>query len=323
MSTARPCFPSPINQHAIPPRTSAHQGAKAAKAKSKRQLLPDRLVDHRGLVMVTTALRGAVPEQWGLGVALHVLGRTVLSSVLVVPDDCDSDTLSTLKAWASSRLLDTPSGPTPIEVVTRSAFFDRRTGLFTRCCYTGRGWLLTADTGRTLGLCADYWAASRGFYEGGWTIGFPGWGHFEVRPRNGRREWRSNLHRPPLRMKGVAGHGVMAEFLPAGNEGGKVGNKRVGSWEKDGPFRGRIVDLIAPAFALDGIDGRSLSPHLAAFGLPALDIPAAVDLRPEHAEHLVMTAQAIHALAVAVDQEAATIGMNMGGRSLLGRWQPP
>ena len=115
-------------------------------------------------------------------------------------------------------------------------------------------------------------------------------------------------------MKALGEHGLLAEFRPAGKSGygppaadGK--QPRVGSWERaDGhwrPFRGRIVDLIGPAFALDGIDTSDLSEHLDAYGLPALDVPPAVRINEDEAAQLLDVARAIHGLAVAVDAEAA------------------
>ena len=97
----------------------------------------------------------------------------------------------------------------------------------------------------------------------------------------------------------------MAEWARASRGGRLPSGAQAGHWERGRPFLGRIVDLIGPAFALDGIDSSDLAEHLAAFGLPPLGIPAALPVGPESAGRLLAVARAIHALALALDEEAA------------------
>jgi hypothetical protein len=296
----RPTEPTPINLHAFPGRPKTLGG-------HSRQSRPERLHEHQGLVLVAAAHRYVTPEAWGLGVALRIMGRTTLGASLVVADDIAPSALATLRAWGASELIDTPTGPNPVDVVTRSQFFDYRHGLFTRVCYTGRGWLLTADCGRTLGLCADDWAPARGWFADGFTLGLPTWGAVETREGRGSPEWRALLHRPPMRAKTLGPYGVWGEFMKAGRKG-----MVVGSWEdakgKRAPFRGRIVDLIGPAFAFDGVGGR-LSDHLKAFGLGGSEpprLPTAVTVDTDSAAQLLTVARATHELAITLDNAAAS-----------------
>jgi hypothetical protein len=115
----------------------------------------------------------------------------------------------------------------------------------------------------------------------------------------------SKLHRPKLRAKALGGHGLMAEWGRAGRNGRTPDGRAAGQWHGGRPYLGRIVDLVGPAFALDGIDTSDLKEHLGAFGLPALSVPAALPISPDGAAHLYRLARAVHALALALDEEAA------------------
>jgi hypothetical protein len=302
----------PINLHSFPGR-----GDIASGRYEYRSMPAERLRQHAGLVLVAAAERYAMPESLGLGMALTFISSSVTGASLVVADDLEARTpevLAGITAWAASRSVDTPAGPMPVKVLTRGQLCDPERGVLTTTCYTGGGWLLTADEGRSLGLLADYWKAARGNrFAGGFMLGLPGWGEHEDRTDKGgsrHRGWRSKLHRPTVLAKTIGGHGLAAEFGKAGRGGWAPGGSRAGHWERgrDGralPFLGRIVDLIGPAFAFDGIDTSDLSEHLGAFDLPDLDIPAAVPVNAGSADHLLAVALAVHRLAVALDAEAA------------------
>ena len=303
--------PQPINQHAWPGRGDI------SMRRGQRLPIADRLRAHPGLVLVAAAERAALPEWWGLGIALRTIGTSVTGAHLVVADDLEQrepEAFRQLTQWASPRVVSTPAGPLSLEVITRSQLCDPAAGILTTTCYTGGGWLLTADEGRSLGLLADYWQASQGQrFRGGFTLGLPGWGEIEDRTdrRASRHQgWRPKLHRPTLRAKAIGGHGLLAEFNKAGRGGRTPDGARAGHWERNHrgqwlPSRGRIVDLIGPAFAFDGIDTSDLSEHLAAFGLPTLGVPAAVTIDADSADRLFGVATSCHRLAVALDAEAA------------------
>jgi hypothetical protein len=285
-------------------------------------------------VLVAAADRGAVPERWGLGVGLRILGRSLVTALLVVADELEAHDpagLDHLRIWGASRRLRTPAGAKPVEVVTRSEFFDPDDGVFTTTAYTGGGWLITGDEGRTLGLSADHWGPAQGQrFTDGFTLGFPGWGEIgEWVDQQGRthRGWRANLHRPTARVKAIGSHGLLAEFNKAGRGGRTLDREPAGHWGRDHlgrflPFRGRFADLVGPAFALDGIDTGDLSEHLDAFGLEPLDVPAAVIVDEWGADHLLGVALAVHRLAVALDAEAAlwltTAAEQRDGRAVVG-----
>lgn len=293
-----------INLRAWPGRTPVA----ARSARPRRD--PERLIGRRALVLVLVAERGAVPERIGLGVALSVVGPTVAEVFLLVADDlCDRDpgAMASLQGWAAATTFPTPRGLGHPCILTHSAFCDPDDGplLWT---YTGGAFLITADEGRSLGLLAVHAAPARGTFDGGFSLGLPGWGQVETwSDSNGRsrRGWVALAHRPVLRAKALGSHGLRAEWCRAARGGRLPDGRPAGRWDRGRPFLGRIVDLIGPAFALDGIDGSDLAEHLAAFGLPALGIPAAVPVTATAAEVLCAAARAIHTLALALDEEAA------------------
>ena len=299
-----------VNWHTFPGRGDP------AKPSS---LTAERLGIRPGLVLVAAAERYAVPERWGLGVALRFSGASVTSVSLVVEDDLctrDPETLQALTKWAMGTFFRSPGRPRRVEVIARRDLTDPDVGEFTTTAYTGAGWFFTADGGRSLALLADYWTAARiPFFSGGFMLGIAGWG--TIGDEEGQHGgWRAKLNRPPVYAKSLGAHGLVAQFGKAG-WGGYVPQsqtglpkKRAGRWERqpDGrsfPFRGRMVDLVGPAHAFDGIDTSDLGDHLAAFGMPALSVPSAVEVGGEAASYLLAVAHAIHALAFRLDAEAA------------------
>jgi hypothetical protein len=306
----------PINLHSWPGR-----GGIALGNYERRSMRAERLREHAGAVCVGVSERYVIPERWALGIVVTFVGSSITGVDLVVADDLESRApavATEMENWAASQSIDTPAGPMPVKDITRSDLCHPDTGVITTTCYTGGGWLLTADEGRSLGLLAEHWQAAQGKrFGGGFVLGFPGWGQMADRERvdhlgAGRHthEWRSKLHRPTLRVKAIGGHGLLAEFNKAGHSGRAPDGSRAGHWERDRngrmlPFRGRTVDLIGPAFAFDGIDSGDLSQHLTAFDLPALDVPAALPVNADSADRLLTIALAIHRLAVVLDAEAA------------------
>lgn len=296
-----------VNLHAWPGRgnvsnfTPSHGAPRA-----------ERFGERPAIVLVAAAERSRVPEAWGLGVALGVNGPTITRATLIVPDDLDGERLDALKTWARGAALSTPSGRRRVKVMTRGVWCDPEgSGLIG--CYRGGKWLVTADEGRSLGLLADWSAPAVGRrFRGGFTLGLAGWGHYGTwTTKKGRRRsgWQAQLHEPTLRVRALGAHGLKAQFGRAGREGLTPAGDEAGHWEgKRGdrkPFGGRIVDLIGAAHAFDGIDSSDLGEHVTAFGLPALDVPAAVPVIPEGAQELLDVALAMHQLALALDAEAA------------------
>lgn len=295
----------PINLRAWPGR-----GEMGELRAPRTPSAPERL-QHRGaLVVLAVAERGAVPERFGLGVCLSVLGPTVAQVCLLVDDDLadrDPGTLEALGDWASATTYVTPRGRRHAVILTRSGFCDPDDGLILRT-YTGGAWLLTADEGRTLGLLAEHTGSARGWFTGGFSLGLPGWCEERTwtdKQGHPHEAIASKLHRPKLRAKALGGHGLMAEWGRAGRNGRTPDGRAAGQWHDGRPYLGRIVDLVGPAFALDGIDTGDLAEHLGAFGLPALSVPVALPLGPEGADHLLAAARAIHELALALDEEAS------------------
>jgi hypothetical protein len=294
--------PTPINLHTFPGR-----GKTATTPDRKRNRPAERLHEHNGLALIATAEMDVAPERWGLGVALSFVGRSETAATLIVEDalgDRDRDGLDLLGDWATSNTAGSPVGPRAIDVVTRRDFLDPNHGLFTKRCYVGAGWCITADEGRSLGLLSGhYWHARRSRYANSFGMGLSGWGEI-VEGRRGT-EWRALPHRPPVYASALGGHGLLATFGRAGRGGFDANSKPAGRWDHGRPFTGRFVDLIGSAFAYDGLDTSDLSEHGSEFEVAVESVPPAVAIDPANASLLLSAARGIHALAIAIDEEAA------------------
>jgi hypothetical protein len=176
-------------------------------AEVPRLRVAERLADRRALVLLAAAERGADEEHFGLGVWLLVHGPTYVAGGAIIPDG-RPDVARRLAEWCSTHSL---------SLSMLSEFFDWRDGRFRHDIYTGRGWLLSADLGRTLGLCSEDWAESRGRktqsgerrWEEGFTLWLPTWSSVTERP-DGRVERRSvSPHLPALRIKAAGAHGLL------------------------------------------------------------------------------------------------------------------
>ena len=242
----------------------------------KRRPWAERLSQHAGLVLVAAADRSVTPERWGLGVALRFIGNSLTGAYLVVEDQAAARD-QPLRRWARRHHIDTPAGQQPVEIITRRQLCDPDDGVLTTTAYGG-GWWITADEGRTVGLLAEHQAPAKNQrFRGGFSLGLPGWGEWSDETSS----WRSLLHRPVVMAKSLGAHGMLIEFAPAGRSGRSPDGSLAGHWERDAsghrlPFRGRIVDLIGPAFTFDGIDTGDLAEHLGAYELPVRALPGAV-----------------------------------------------
>jgi len=249
------------------------------------------------LVVAAAAERGAPTERFGLAAFRVVRGPSALRAGVIVPDglaERDPDASARLHVWATAQRVSTPVGDRPFEILALSQFCDPRTGLFWRVCYSGAGFLVTADLGRLLGLIAGRWAPSRGFFSGGFTFHLPGC--FVTDPTTPGRQV-AVPHRPEIRCKPLGDAGYIAAF---GTPRPRGGGKRVGGH----PYRGRFFDVLPAASALDGLDSDELADHLAAWDLPGADLPAAVPLDPAGAEQLTAAAEGVHILADRVARSA-------------------
>jgi hypothetical protein len=247
--------------------------------------------------------RPVMPETFGLGAALVTIGTAISRGCLFVPDDLaarDPGALARIKAWAS----DHPLGPAPWQawqVATVSEFFDpyataeqepAAPWAFTPNAYSGAGFVVGADLGRTLALVAEHCGPRRGRATGTWEVWLPGWGR---RHDDGRWKRRSP-HRPPLRLK-ERRIGWQVDFGPCENGAGKY---------VDGhQWRGAFVDLMSLAYSLDAQRGSSFAQHAENFGHAVSDLPLAVAVDETGAERLAEAVRAIHEVAVVLDEHAA------------------
>jgi len=252
-------------------------------------------------------------------IGLDVIGPTCSGAKLAMPHDTDDAPVAALALWADT----TAFGPLArsIEAVSHREFLDPDRGRFTRA-YKGAEWIVTADGGRTLGLLATHSGrAADPFYRGGASLGIEHWGRkLEDEARRGRfrNEWEPRLHEPLIRVKPIGSQGLLAAFGPAGRKGRGPDGTPAGRWERDPttgtnrPSKGHIVDLIGEAHAYGGLDTSELSEHLEAFGIPAIGVPLQTGVDPAAAQALLDVALAIHQLALAIDAEAASLGLGFG-----------
>jgi hypothetical protein len=264
------------------------------------RVVVERLDARPALVFISAAARDVRPETFGLGIAFVILGPSVLRAYLVVRDGRSAGAMRRLRRWATKQLIKTLTGSQPLEVITLRDLFNYRAGLFTTTCYAGLGRFITAGLGRQLGLSAEAWVPARGFFEDGFTVYLPTCSTLDD---DGKRRRPASPHRPPIRVKELGPHGVLAQF-------GRP-PKGMGKRLPDGSaFRGRFLDIVPAGFALDGVDSSRPADHLEAFGEERLEVPAAVPVDPVGAAELLAVAQAIYRVALAIDDEAARWGLD-------------
>src|SRR5664280_1612932 len=132
--------------------------------------------------------------------------------------------------------------------------FHPRSGLFNRRAYSGAGWCVGADLGRTFGLCAEHFAGQNEPNADSFEVWLPGWGKEHDRGR-----WkRVSPHRPSLRATSER-VGWRIEFGPCEKEHGKRVDGRL--------WRGAFLDVLSVAYALDADRGASFAEHGAHAGL--------------------------------------------------------
>jgi hypothetical protein len=289
----------------------------------------ERLRDRIAIILVVLPRLGALPERLGLAGFLVMHGNLVLDAGIVVEDglaESDPDAYRALIEWCRTHASPAPGQPT-WRLVGLTEFC--RDVLY-RQAYKGRCLVLGADLGRTFGLLAAWWSPTtrRGWREG-LALGLPGWGIITKRA-DGHTRWSSNTGHPQLYVQAVGLRGIRVAFgrprksfpgtIPArhGRPPRQVtGDERWGEWDhnEEGqlvPYPGRFVDLVAAAFALDGIDHDDLADHLAAFGIAPVE-PRAVRPDPGGATRMAALLAAQHRLAVAVDAEAAAWRIDLRG----------
>ncbi len=132
-----------------------------------------RLGQRVGVVVHTAARLGAVPEAFGLGAALVIMGSSVFSGSLIVPDDLAETSpgvLFAIEEWAKAHPLATTNGTRPWQVVRLLQFFDplataekgeAKPWAFQPNAYSGAGFVVGADLSRTFGLVADLFASGQ------------------------------------------------------------------------------------------------------------------------------------------------------------------
>jgi hypothetical protein len=122
-----------------------------------------------------------------------------------------------------------------------------------------------------------------------------------------REAWSSAPHAPMVRVKrlGVRGYSVAFAKCPDYN------GEPAGKWVRDPatgclvPYRGRFVDVLVDACALDGLDTDDLAAHCEAFGLPPIEVPPAVAVDASGAHAVIAACEATWQLALILDEEAA------------------
>jgi hypothetical protein len=251
-----------------------------------------RFGDRLGLVVYAAAKAGAVPERFGLGAALVVLGRSVIDAVIVVPDDSSEEKRADVEDWARSHRVKTMNGHQRWQVMTLSEFSDPRHGLFMRIAYSGAGWVVGADLGRTFGLMAEHVTERNGRNADSWQVWLQGWG---VEHERGRI-MRASPHRPPLRLTSRR-VGWQVEFAPSA--------KGFGKYVDGHQWRGAFIDVLSLAYALDAQRGASYGEHRAQAGSTPTELPVAVEVSAEGAAEIAAAVESLHEFAVVLDEHSA------------------
>jgi hypothetical protein len=283
---------------------------------------PKRLADGFALVLVAAPELGAVPERLGLAGWWLVHQGLILAGGLVCDDELavrDPARYAALEEWCQRRVLPTAAGYVPWRLVDCSTLgreILRRWGYRARCLVAG------IELGHAFALLADWsWTASRPGFSDGWGLGLPGFG---VRgTRRDAARWLPDTGMPValyVAQRGVRGSSLrwgkprppFKGEMPAqdGRESRKVrGDEGWGAFEPDGrAYAGRFADLVASAFAFDGIDSDDVIDHADAWGIEPIE-PRAVRPDAEGAEHVAELLDASRRLLVALDDEAAEWGI--------------
>lgn len=265
-----------------------------------------RLGQRLALHLVAAADRDH-PERLGLLAWRLAYGPTALAEGLVHDDALDANGRRRLASWAKRQ------GASSFELSPLSAW--NREVLQDRGGYKGKATVVGPGLGRTLALAAAWWNPTQGSAQGGWfgrdgwTLGLTGCGHVVDHKR-----WVPAPHRPQLRVIHLGARGLTAEWMAVSSfHGGPAGQ-----WDKVGngkmvPRKGRFVELLAAAHALDGDDTDDFASHLEAFELERCTLPVAVSVDSHGAGAMVEALNASHALASALDAEAASL---LGGLDL-------
>jgi hypothetical protein len=258
-----------------------------------------RLWQRNALYLFAAAQLDVMPEELGLGAALVASGRSVSNACLIVPDDLaavDPDALAAIASWAAYHSIETSSGPRPWHVATPTEFFDPYATVeaqpwsFQPTAYSGAGFVVSADLGRTFGLAAEHCSPRVARATGSWEVWLPGWGN---QHHDGWK--RASRHRPALRME-ARRVGWQVEFGPTESGNGK----RVDGYV----WRGSFVDVMSLAYSLDADRGASFAEHCENFGLPAFELPLTVTVDANGVEQVTEAIQAIRCLALALDEES-------------------
>lgn len=290
-----------------PPQGSHTQ----AQAQLPRATRHPRLAERPAIVLHAAAEAATMPERFGIGAALVVLGRSVLDGCVFVGDELaevSPGSLARLRQWAERHPLATTTGPRPWHVATSSEFFDpfarvekepAKPWAFQPTAYEGGGFVVGTDLGRSFGLVAEHVVMPRGRRSGAWQVWLPGWGALG-RSSSVRRR---SPHRPCLFLR-ARRVGWQVSWGPCGTDrSGKPAGKR----DRAGrPFEGLFVDMLSLAYALDADRGASFAEHCEDFAMEEADLPVAATVDERGAESVTNAVRALHRLALSLDKEAAS-----------------
>jgi hypothetical protein len=251
-----------------------------------------RLFERLGLVVFAAAREGS-PDEFGMGAFLVVNGSSLSRRGVIVPDDYPDELRFGIEDLLGEFEV-TATGQSGWEVVTLAEFFEPYSGVFAATTYTGAGWTIGADLGRTFGLLGAHCTPRRGRNVDGWEIWPPGWGT----PQSRGRTKRCCPHRPQLR--GTARRsGWRFEFGPCEGTNGRHVGKTRRLW------RGEWIDVLTLAYALDADRGASFEEHCENFGLQVDALPTSVTIDTRRAADVAAAVTTIHGLVVALDHNAS------------------
>jgi len=273
-----------------------------------------RLRDRSVLIISAVPALGVVPEQFGLGAWLVVLGGSILDAGIVVRTEADA---FGMQGWAAQHPVDTVLGPTPWRVLDLETF---GRAVLARLGYIGQRPIVGIDLLRTFGLLADaWWRPGRQYprFRNGFAFGLAGFGRVR-RGRDGTQlpgaaGWSQDFGAPILRAATRGARSVEFEWGPArayvertvDAAGASIEIREPrGVWGTDGrSYSGTFVELGGIADTFDGGEHNDPARHLVAFGLDPI-APQAVHADGAGAEHIAALIHASHQLILAVGDEA-------------------
>lgn len=245
-------------------------------------------------MVLHVAAADSLPDLFGLGAALIVLGSTVLGGVLILPDDVTPQELDNARKWARRHPVNTVKGPESSQVARLSEWLDPRATVarsplsFWPRAYASAGFVFGSDLLRSFGLMAEHVVERTSRNAGRWQLWPPGVG--ERHPDGAVKAVSPN--RPPVETNG--------SFLRFGSCPKGFGKRIAGRI-----FTGRFVDDTNLGHALDADRSASYGQRLANLRLPDHTLSERLSLGAEGFAAIVADVLSLHGEAIELDRRVS------------------